>query len=255
MSDEDTPAAAHSDSLAPPMRDLADVNFKRLKWLLMDVDGVLTDGGLYLGPGGMELKRFDVQDGLGVTLARLAGLKAGIITGRVSDAVARRAEELKLDAVFQGHFVKLVPYRQFLETHGVADDEVAYIGDDILDRPILQRVGLALCPGNARPEVESVCHLKIAARGGAGAVRAAVDFILKQRGQFDILLAYIDTLEIDPDVALSAEAIRAVADQTLLTDDEPTDEPAESALPDLPIVSPSEADGESGLIDLPAMEA
>ncbi len=118
---------------------------QRIKMLLLDVDGVMTDGGIIFGPDSMELKRFHVRDGMGITLAKAAGLRIGILTGRDSEAVKRRADELGIDEVQQGSFDKEEGYQAILKKHGLRDEEVVYIGDDILDIPILGRVGFSIC--------------------------------------------------------------------------------------------------------------
>lgn len=158
---------------------------KPIKLILMDVDGVLTDGGIILGSNGFEMKIFNVQDGAGVTLARKAGLKVGIITGRESEAVARRVQELKMDVVSQGHFNKLGEYERIKNEMNLDDSEIAYIGDDILDLCILERVGFAAAPQNARPEVKSQVAYVTRANGGNGAVRELIDMILKEKGLWD----------------------------------------------------------------------
>lgn len=151
----------------------------------MDVDGVLTDGGIILGNDGLEIKIFNVQDGMGITLAQKAGLKIGIITGRESEAVLRRAQELKLDQVSQGHFNKLAPYNKIKEKYGLLDEEIAYIGDDVLDLGILNRVGLSVAVANARQEVKACVDYVTIASGGKGAVREVIDLILKTQDKWD----------------------------------------------------------------------
>ncbi len=156
----------------------------RIKLILMDVDGVLTDGGIILGSQGMEIKIFNVQDGAGITMARLAGLKVGILTGRLSEAVQQRATELHFDVVSQGHFNKLTEYEQIKQSLAVSDLEVAYIGDDILDLDVLRRVGFSIAVANARPEVKSEVDYITATSGGKGAVREVVDLILKTQNRW-----------------------------------------------------------------------
>ncbi|MBN2104672.1 HAD hydrolase family protein [bacterium] len=157
----------------------------KIKMILMDVDGVLTRGGIILGNQGEEIKIFNIQDGMGVTLARMAGLRMGIITGRHSELVSRRARELKMDIVMQGSFYKLPAYLEILESYRVTDDEICYIGDDILDLDILERVGLSVTPANGRPEIKAVCDFATQERGGEGAVRKVIDTILKVQGKWD----------------------------------------------------------------------
>jgi len=152
---------------------------KKIRLVLMDVDGVLTDGGLVLGSSGQEFKVFHVQDGLGITLGRKAGLKMGILTGRTSEAVTRRAEELHMDICVQGAYHKLEAYEDILKRHGFQDDEVCYIGDDLLDLPVLRRVGFAAAVADARLEIRKIVHHVAANPGGRGAVREVIEKILK----------------------------------------------------------------------------
>ncbi len=156
---------------------------KRITWLFMDVDGVLTDGGVILIDEDMEAKRFHIQDGMGITLARAAGIKTGLITGRQSAVVERRARELKMDEVQQGEFFKENSLDRILEKYHLSLEEIAYIGDDIQDIPILRRVGLPIAVQNARPEVREICAYVSAREGGSGAVREIVEWLLDLRGQ------------------------------------------------------------------------
>ncbi len=163
-----------------------------IKMVLMDVDGVLTSGEIIYTSGGDEQKIFDVQDGMGITLARMGGLKTGIITGRRSQLVMRRAEELNIDAVYQGNFNKLPDYEKLKHDFGLEDEAIAYIGDDLLDLPILKRVGFSVAVANARDEVKAICDFVTIAEGGKGAVREVVDKILKRQGTFHELLQQLE---------------------------------------------------------------
>jgi 3-deoxy-D-manno-octulosonate 8-phosphate phosphatase (KDO 8-P phosphatase) len=154
-----------------------------LHLLLFDVDGVMTDGGIILIGEAGEAKRFDVRDGMGVTLARAAGLKVGIITGRKSAVVHRRAEELSIDEVCQGYFHKEEALNLLLEKHTLAASQVAYVGDDILDLPVIKRVGLPITVCDACPEVKEHSIYVTQAPGGHGAVREVIDWLLELRGQ------------------------------------------------------------------------
>ena len=154
-----------------------------LRMLLCDVDGVLTDGGIILDGIEGEYKRFDVQDGMGITMIRKAGLLAGIITGRNSGAVKRRAVELKFDEICQGFFWKEEALEQLLDKHQLRESQIAYIGDDLLDIPVLRRVGLPIAVQNARPEVKASSLYTSSASGGQGAVREIVEWILQLRNQ------------------------------------------------------------------------
>ncbi len=156
--------------------------------ILFDVDGVLCNGDITYTDSGGEIKTFDVQDGMGITLARLAGLKTGIITGRKSVSIERRADELKIDYLSQGSFNKLPSFLQILQESGMEASEVCYIGDDILDLPILDRVGLSVTVANGREEVKAVCDYITVNKGGKGAVREVIELILKRQEKFDVLL-------------------------------------------------------------------
>lgn len=146
---------------------------------MLDVDGVLTDGRIILGSGGMEFKFFDSQDGMGITLAQQAGLKIAIITGRESEAVSRRAVELKIDDIFQNCPDKLPPYLQLLNKYGLTDEEATCVADDLIDLPILRRAGFKVAVGNAVEEVKEMADYVTEAKGGRGAVREVVDLILE----------------------------------------------------------------------------
>ena len=160
----------------------------RIRLLLVDVDGVLTDGRIYLQslPDGtaVEMKVFDAHDGAGLKLARLAGLRTGLITGRDSTAVTRRAREIGMDFVYQKRDEKLSAYLEILHRAGLRDPEVAYVGDDLPDLPVLARVGLAVAVANAVPEVKKAAHFVTRRSGGAGAVREVVELVLKAQGKW-----------------------------------------------------------------------
>ena len=164
---------------------------KKIRMLIMDIDGVLTDGGIVLGNGGQEFKIFNVQDGMGITLLRQAGLKVGIITGRRSEAVEVRAQELHVDVLFQDAFPKLVAYGEILDRYDFQDKEVSYMGDDLLDIPVMNRVGVAVAVANAREEVKKIADIVTLASGGKGAVREVVEIILKSQGKWKAVLETI----------------------------------------------------------------
>ena len=160
----------------------------RIRLLLVDVDGVLTDGRIYLQslPDGtaVEVKVFDAHDGAGLKLARLAGLRTGLITGRDSTAVTRRAREVGMDFVYQKRDEKLSAYLEILHRAGLRDPEVAYVGDDLPDLPVLARVGLAVAVANAVPEVKKAAHFVTRRSGGTCAVREVVELVLKAQGKW-----------------------------------------------------------------------
>jgi len=153
-----------------------------LRMLLLDVDGVMTDGGIILIGQEGEAKRFDVQDGMGINLAKSAGITVGIVSSRTSDVVLRRSKELKIDEVSQGTGRKAEALDPLLKKYGIEPSQVAYIGDDIQDIPLLKRVGIPIAVQNAVTAVKE-CSLYITqARGGHGAVREAVEWLLDLRG-------------------------------------------------------------------------
>ena len=157
----------------------------RIELLLLDVDGVLTDGGIVYADSGVELKRFHVRDGSGLKLWQQAGKRAAIISGRKSAAVERRAQELGVDLVFQGREDKLAAFEEVLGRTGFAAEQVCALGDDLPDLPILARCGLAVAVADACPEVQEACHYVTRVAGGQGAVREAVEWLLKQQGHWD----------------------------------------------------------------------
>ena len=159
---------------------------RRIKVLLFDVDGVLTNGDITIIPGadgnGTEVKSFSAHDGLGISLARLAGLKIGFVTKRNSQVVAIRARDLKIDHVYQGQSHKLEAVNKILAAENCTLEELAYVGDDIIDLPVMRVVGLAIATANARAQVKAAAHYVTPLAGGQGAGRDAIDFILSERG-------------------------------------------------------------------------
>ena len=163
-----------------------------MELILMDVDGVLTDGRILLVPDGRgainEVKMFDVQDGVSITFVHRVGLRTGIITGRASESVAARAKELGMEIIEQGTWNKLETYEKVRHRVQLDDAKIAYIGDDLQDLPILRRVGFAVGVANARPEVKEACHLVTEREGGRGAVREALEFILRAQGKWEQIM-------------------------------------------------------------------
>lgn len=160
-----------------------------LEWLLCDVDGVLTDGGLYYDRRGHAMLRFDVRDGLGFHLARRAGLKLGLLSGRASAALDHRAAELGIDVVLSGASDKAAALDELLEQQSTAARRIAFIGDDLQDLTVLGRCGLSFAPADAVAEVRAVAHRVLSSPGGRGVVREAVEVLLKARGDWDGLFA------------------------------------------------------------------
>ena len=172
------------------MDDLASIERRaaRIKLLLMDCDGVLTDGRLWLTEEGDDQKSFNTRDGLGLSLLHRAGLRSGIISGRNSRAVTRRAQELGIEFVRQGDPDKIEAFQQILQQAGVDENEVAFIGDDLNDIPLMQRAELAVAVADAVFEARSVAHYVTQASGGQGAVREVIELILKSQGRWSDLL-------------------------------------------------------------------
>ncbi|HEX7966428.1 MAG TPA: HAD hydrolase family protein [Gammaproteobacteria bacterium] len=154
----------------------------RIKLVVFDVDGVFTDGSLYYGPGGEELKVFNVQDGQGVKRLLAAGIGAAVISGRDSAAVTRRMRDLGITHVFQGDEDKLPVLERLLKKLGLTLEQAAHVGDDLPDLPLFQRVGLAVATANAMPALKAAAHHVTAAGGGRGAVREVCDLLLTAQG-------------------------------------------------------------------------
>jgi 3-deoxy-D-manno-octulosonate 8-phosphate phosphatase (KDO 8-P phosphatase) len=163
---------------------------RRIRFVGFDVDGVLTDGGIYLGAideaRRLEFKRYDIQDGIGMEMLRIAGLRLSIVTGRVSESVALRARELGIEDVSQDkNAMKLAGLVKILKKQKIDLSEVAFIGDDFPDMPIMRLVGLPVAVGNAVPEIRSVAKVQLQREGGRGAVREFSELFLKARGEWD----------------------------------------------------------------------
>jgi 3-deoxy-D-manno-octulosonate 8-phosphate phosphatase (KDO 8-P phosphatase) len=164
---------------------------RRVRLVGLDVDGVLTDGGIYLGAVAgepLEFKRYDIQDGLGIHFLREAGIRVAIVTGRVSDSVRLRAAELRIEDVAQDALARKVPaLLAMLDRYDIAPEDVAFIGDDYPDMGVLRLVGLPVAVANAVDEVKAVSALHLTRRGGHGAVREFAELLLKARGEWDAL--------------------------------------------------------------------
>ncbi len=161
----------------------------RIKLLGLDVDGVLTNNSIYLGLVGgqrVEFKQFDIQDGLAIGLARRMGLIVAWVSGRYSDATTLRATELRVDEVIQDKAARKVPaMTEMLLRRGIGWDEVAFVGDDLADLPVFRRVGLPIAVANAVEEIKALAHYQTVARGGDGAVREAIETLLRAQGRWD----------------------------------------------------------------------
>lgn len=161
----------------------------RVRLILFDVDGVLTDGKVLLHADGSESKVFDIKDGTGIVWALKLGLTVGLLSARSSAATAQRAAQLGITLVHQGVHSKLETFEQIADSLMLEEDEVAYMGDDILDLPVLLRVGLAAAPADAAADVRSRVHWVATASGGAGAARELIELIVRAQGRWDALLS------------------------------------------------------------------
>ena len=168
---------------------MIDKKAARVRLVLFDVDGVLTDGKVLLHADGSESKVFDIKDGTGIVWAQRLGLTVGLLSARTSAATAQRAAQLGITLVHQGVASKLETYDQIADSLMLDDDEIAYMGDDILDLPVLSRVGLATAPADAVNDVRMRVHWVAQARGGAGAARELIELILRSQGLWDSVIA------------------------------------------------------------------
>lgn len=174
--------------ISPALRKRA----AQIRVLLMDVDGTMTDGSVTLlsQPDGsaLEIKTFDAHDGQGLTLAHTAGLRTGCITGRESAALLRRAHEMHVEFIYMKQPLKMPAFEEILKKTGVNESAVAYVGDDLPDIPLMRRAGLAVAVGDAVPEVKQAAHYSTKALAGRGAIREAVELILKSKGIWEAMI-------------------------------------------------------------------
>jgi 3-deoxy-D-manno-octulosonate 8-phosphate phosphatase (KDO 8-P phosphatase) len=174
--------------ISPKLRKRA----ARIKVLLMDVDGTMTDGSVTLMSQteeiALEIKTFDAHDGQGLTLAHTAGLRTGCITGRQSSALLRRAREMNMEFIYMKQPLKMLAYAEIVRKTGVPDSAIAYVGDDLPDLPVMRRAGLAVAVGNAVPEVKKMAHYITKALAGHGAIRETVELILKSKGIWEAMI-------------------------------------------------------------------
>lgn len=173
---------ARSPKISPSLKKRA----SQINVLLMDVDGTMTDGGVALlsqsDGSALEIKTFDAHDGQGLTLAHTAGIRTGCITGRESPALLRRANEMKMEFVYMKQPTKIPAYEEILRKTGLPESAVAYVGDDLPDLPVMRRVGLAIAVGDAVLEVKKAAHFTTRAVAGRGAIREAIELIIKSKG-------------------------------------------------------------------------
>ena len=165
---------------------------RKVRMIVFDIDGVLTDGSLFYGDDGQEYKAFNSRDGHGIKMLRATGVEAGIITGRTSQVVLHRARNLGINHIFQGAHDKLVAFDALMRDQGVTPEQIAYMGDDIVDLPILRRCGLAITVPDAPMQVKARCHMVTQAGAGRGAAREVCEFIMAAQGTWADQLALYD---------------------------------------------------------------
>lgn len=173
---------------------------KKVRLLLTDVDGVLTNAKLYfvpIGDGFVEVKGFNALDGIGIMLLNAFGIRSGIITGRNAKITEDRARMLGMKYVYMGFVSKLAPLDDILRREGITPDEVAYIGDDVTDIPIMRRVGMACAVNSATAETKKAAHYVTKARGGEGAAREVCDLILKEKGLWKQVMQRVENAQWD----------------------------------------------------------
>jgi 3-deoxy-D-manno-octulosonate 8-phosphate phosphatase (KDO 8-P phosphatase) len=162
---------------------------RKIRLLICDVDGVLTDGSLFFGDDGQEYKAFNSLDGHGIKMLQESGVQVAIITGRTSNVVLHRMKNLSVSTIYQGQSDKLVGYQQLLDELNIQADEIAYMGDDVVDLPVMIRVGLSVAVANAHELVKEHADMTTKQSGGHGAVREFCDFIIKSQGKYDSLMS------------------------------------------------------------------
>ncbi len=165
------------------------MGLEAIRAVILDVDGVLTDGGIIIGDDGAEMKRFHAHDGAGIKYLLRSGIQVALLSGRRCEAVERRARELGIAHIRQGAKDKLPVYEELLTELGLPDEAVCYVGDDLTDIPVLRRAGVAVAVASARPEVRAVADEVTEAPGGQGAVRELAERLLKAQGKWETILA------------------------------------------------------------------
>jgi 3-deoxy-D-manno-octulosonate 8-phosphate phosphatase (KDO 8-P phosphatase) len=173
------------------MNETLKSKLRKIQLVISDVDGVLTDGSVYIGTKGQELKKFSVSDGAGVVMARAAGYKLAFISGRFSQSTELRARELNIDDVYNGVLNKLEPYGDLKSKYKLQDKEIAYIGDDLIDLPVMETVGIPIAVNNAQQVVKDMAIFTTSARGGSGALREAVEWIINGQDRMNEVLNII----------------------------------------------------------------
>ena len=167
------------------MNDRLKQKLKNIKLIISDVDGVLTDGSIYIGANSEEMKRFSIEDGAGVALAKVAGLKIALLSGRYSPATEIRGKELKIEDIYNGMLNKIPAYEELKQKYNLEDSEIAYIGDGLIDLPVMEKSGVPISVRNAYPPVKKAALYITDKNGGSGALREAVDLILQAKGLYE----------------------------------------------------------------------
>lgn len=176
---------SNPDAIQGDLRD----RFSRIRAVLSDVDGVLTDGKLYFDKTGNEFKSFDIQDGHGISMAKRAGFLVGFVSGRPSAATNQRAKDLGVEILRMQATNKMDMVNEIKDEHGLADDEICFLGDELVDLPVLYKVGLAVAVPNAVDDVRDAAHYVTERRGGNGALREVIDLLLKIQGRWEEITA------------------------------------------------------------------
>jgi len=175
------------------MQDITE-KAKKIKLVIFDIDGVLTSGALFIGDDGQEYKAFNSKDGHGLRMLQDSGVEVAIITGRTSNVVAHRAKDLGITRIYQGKREKLPAYEELIKETGLSHEEIAYVGDDVVDLPVMSKVGLAICVQDGHSFVKQHSHWITESNGGCGAGRDVCEMILEAQGNLhDMLQSYINT--------------------------------------------------------------
>ena len=167
------------------MNDRLKQKLKNIKLIISDVDGVLTDGSIYIGANGEEMKRFSVEDGAGVALAKVAGLKIALLSGRYSPATEIRGKELKIEDIYNGMLNKIPAYEELKRKYNLEDSEIVYIGDGVIDIPVMEKAGIPVSVKNAHPRAKETAVYVTDKSGGSGALQETIELVLKAQNQYD----------------------------------------------------------------------
>ena len=163
-----------------------DYNINSIKMIISDIDGVWTDGCVYIGNENYEMKKFNVNDGAGVALLRVSGIMLALISGRKSVSTELRAAELKIEDVYNGTLNKIIPYEELKLKYNLKDSEIAYVGDDLIDIPVMEKVGLSCCPADAVSDVKEIVKYVSHKNGGQGCVREIIEQVLRVQGKWSL---------------------------------------------------------------------